>query len=249
MLRAAAKHHARVTVLVDPADYRGVLDELRAGVVTEATRRRLAAKTYAHTAHYDAMISSWLRRQQADASWPGTMTPPFRKKQDLRYGENPHQTAAFYADPLAAGASIATATQLQGKELSYNNIADADTALECVRQFDPPACVIVSTPILRRGTGRRHARSVPAGLRTGPGLGIRRHHRLQSPARRADRGRHHRAPVRRSHRRARRSARGRGPVRGKAEHPRAADGRSRGCRARRLRTALGRGRPAGAVAR
>jgi phosphoribosylaminoimidazolecarboxamide formyltransferase/IMP cyclohydrolase len=71
------------------------------------------------------------------------MTPPFRKKQDLRYGENPHQTAAFYTDPLAAGASIATATQLQGKELSYNNIADADTALECVRQFDPPACVIV----------------------------------------------------------------------------------------------------------
>ncbi|HEY5558799.1 MAG TPA: bifunctional phosphoribosylaminoimidazolecarboxamide formyltransferase/IMP cyclohydrolase [Steroidobacteraceae bacterium] len=143
MLRAAAKNHERVTVLVDPADYRGVLDELRAGPVSDATRRRLAAKTYAHTAHYDAMVSTWLRRQQSDDAWPDAMTPPLRKKQDLRYGENPHQTAAFYADPLAGGASIATAAQLQGKELSYNNIADADTALECVRQFDEPACVIV----------------------------------------------------------------------------------------------------------
>ncbi len=143
MLRAAAKNHARVTVLVDPADYRGVLDELRAGAVTEATRRRLAAATYAHTAQYDAMVAGWLRRQQADASAPEALAVAFRKRQDLRYGENPHQTAAFYADPLARGASIATATQLQGKELSYNNIADADTALECVRQFDAPACVIV----------------------------------------------------------------------------------------------------------
>ena len=143
MLRAAAKNHARVTVLVDPADYRGVLDELGAGPVSDATRRRLAAKTYAHTAHYDAMVSTWLRRQQSDTAWPEVLTPPLRKKQDLRYGENPHQTAAFYADPLAGGASIATATQLQGKELSYNNIADADTALECVRQFDQTACVIV----------------------------------------------------------------------------------------------------------
>jgi phosphoribosylaminoimidazolecarboxamide formyltransferase/IMP cyclohydrolase len=143
MLRAAAKNHARVTVLVDPADYRGVLDELGAGPIAEATRRRLAAKTFAHTAHYDAMVSTWLRRQQSDSAWPEVLTPPFRKKQDLRYGENPHQTAAFYADPLAGGASIATATQLQGKELSYNNIADADTALECVRQFVHTACVIV----------------------------------------------------------------------------------------------------------
>ena len=143
MLRAAAKNHERVTVLVDPADYRVVLDELRAGPVSVATRRRLAAKTYGHTAQYDAMVSTWLRRQQSDEAWPDTITPAFRKKQDLRYGENPHQSAAFYADPLATGASIVTATQLQGKELSYNNIADADTALECVRQFDAPACVIV----------------------------------------------------------------------------------------------------------
>ncbi len=143
MLRAAAKNHERVTVLVDPADYRGVLDELRASDVSAATRRRLATKAFSHTGQYDAMVSAWLRQQQADAAYPDALALGFRKKQELRYGENPHQTAAFYADPQAAGASIATAVQLQGKELSFNNIADADTALECVRQFDSPACVIV----------------------------------------------------------------------------------------------------------
>jgi phosphoribosylaminoimidazolecarboxamide formyltransferase/IMP cyclohydrolase len=143
MLRAAAKNHERVTVLVDPADYRGVLDELRAGNISDATRRRLATKAFAHTGQYDAMVSNWLRRQQADAPYPDTLALGYRKKQDLRYGENPHQTAAFYTDPQAAGACIATAVQLQGKELSFNNIADADTALECVRQFDSPACVVV----------------------------------------------------------------------------------------------------------
>jgi phosphoribosylaminoimidazolecarboxamide formyltransferase/IMP cyclohydrolase len=143
MLRAAAKNHERVTVLVDPADYRGVLAELRAGAVSDATRRRLATKAFAHTAQYDAMVSSWLRQQQSDTVFPDALTLGFRKKQDLRYGENPHQTAAFYVDPQVAGGCIATATQLQGKELSFNNIADADTALQCVRQFDSPACVIV----------------------------------------------------------------------------------------------------------
>ncbi len=143
MLRAAAKNHERVTVLVDPADYAGALAELRTGEVTMATRRRLAAKTFGHTARYDAMVSGWLRRQQGDSTYPDAFAAAFDKKQDLRYGENPHQSAAFYADPLATGGSIATARQLQGKELSYNNIADADTAIECVRQFDAPACVIV----------------------------------------------------------------------------------------------------------
>ncbi len=143
MLRAAAKNHERVTVLVDPADYPGVLAELRAGTVLAATRRRLAAKTFSHTSQYDAMVSAWLRRQMKDDSFPETLAAGFRKKQDLRYGENPHQPAAFYAEPLATAASIATAEQLQGKELSYNNIADADTAIECVRQFESPACVIV----------------------------------------------------------------------------------------------------------
>ncbi|HEX9707355.1 MAG TPA: bifunctional phosphoribosylaminoimidazolecarboxamide formyltransferase/IMP cyclohydrolase [Steroidobacteraceae bacterium] len=143
MLRAAAKNHGRVTVLVDPADYPGVLAELRAGAVSGETRRRLAAKTFAHTGQYDAMVSAWFRGRSQDDSFPDALAAGFRKKQDLRYGENPHQTAAFYSDPLVTAASIATSIQLQGKELSYNNIADADTAIECVRQFDAPACVIV----------------------------------------------------------------------------------------------------------
>jgi phosphoribosylaminoimidazolecarboxamide formyltransferase/IMP cyclohydrolase len=143
MLRAAAKNHARVAVLVDPADYPAALAELRAGGIGEATRRRLAAKAFGHTAQYDALIAGWLRRQQGDAGFPDGFAAGFRKQQDLRYGENPHQAAAFYADPLAVGASVTSARQLQGKELSYNNIADADTAIECARQFEAAACVIV----------------------------------------------------------------------------------------------------------
>ena len=145
MLRAAAKNHAHVAVLVDPADYPAALDEIRdAGELSFATRQRLAAKAYGHTAAYDSMVADYLARQSGAAeAHPDTLSLRFRKKYDLRYGENPHQTAAFYADPAATAASIATARQLQGKELSYNNIADADTALECVRQFAEPACVIV----------------------------------------------------------------------------------------------------------
>ncbi|MBM5811627.1 MAG: bifunctional phosphoribosylaminoimidazolecarboxamide formyltransferase/IMP cyclohydrolase [Gammaproteobacteria bacterium] len=143
LLRAAAKNHDRVAVLVDPADYAPLLAELGAGPVSAATRRRLAARAFAHTAAYDALVAAWLHRQQAGAAFPDTLALAFTKQQDLRYGENPHQAAAFYADPSARGAGIAGARQLQGKELSFNNIADADTALECVRQFEDPACVIV----------------------------------------------------------------------------------------------------------
>ncbi len=147
MVRAAAKNHASVTVLVDPADYRALLDELAAnqGRTTVDLRQRLAAKAFAHTAQYDAMVSAYFTsRIGVDAaSFPDDLNLSFRKRLDLRYGENPHQQAAFYSDPRAIGASVTAATQLQGKELSYNNIADADTALECVRQFEGPACVIV----------------------------------------------------------------------------------------------------------
>ncbi len=147
MVRAAAKNHASVTVVVDPADYRALLDELAAhqGSTSTLMRQKLAAKAFAHTAQYDAMVSAYF----TGAMGPGTATFPddldlsFRKRFDLRYGENPHQQAAFYADPRAIGASVAGATQVQGKELSYNNLADGDTALECVRQFAAPACVIV----------------------------------------------------------------------------------------------------------
>jgi phosphoribosylaminoimidazolecarboxamide formyltransferase/IMP cyclohydrolase len=147
MVRAAAKNHASVTVVVDPADYRAILDELAAnqGRTDIAMRRRLAAKAFAHTAQYDAMVSAYFTGAigLGGPTFPDDLNLSFRKNADLRYGENPHQQAAFYTDPRAIGASVTAATQIQGKELSYNNIADSDTALECVRQFDLPACVIV----------------------------------------------------------------------------------------------------------
>jgi len=147
MLRAAAKNHASVAVAVDPSDYALILEELAAnnGATTQVTRSRLAAKVFAHTARYDTMVAAYLQRaQQVDAPrFPRTLPLIFDKVQDLRYGENPHQSAAFYRDPVRTDASVSTAHLLQGKELSFNNIADADTAIECVRQFDEPACVIV----------------------------------------------------------------------------------------------------------
>jgi phosphoribosylaminoimidazolecarboxamide formyltransferase/IMP cyclohydrolase len=147
MVRAAAKNHASVTVVVDPGDYRGLLDELAAnqGATNTSMRQMLAAKAFAHTAQYDAMVSAYFTGAIGgeSAAFPDDLNLSFRKRSDLRYGENPHQRAAFYTDARAIGASITRAEQVQGKELSYNNIADADTALECVRQFDEPACVIV----------------------------------------------------------------------------------------------------------
>ena len=148
MLRAAAKNHAGVAVLVDPADYRDVLDELRdnQGSLQYKTRFRLAVKAFAHTAHYDTAISRYLGRQLESTSEQElgeTFELNLKRKQTLRYGENPHQRAAFYVEPGASEASLATAVQKQGKEMSYNNIADADAALECVKQFRRPACVIV----------------------------------------------------------------------------------------------------------
>ncbi len=148
MVRAAAKNHDRVAIVVDPQDYAVVLDEMTKhdGTVTLETRKRLAAKAYAHTAAYDAMVASYLEKAASGASAPrytDTLHLQFSKRIDLRYGENPHQSAAFYTSPDARGASVGSAKQLQGKALSYNNIADSDTAFECVRQFDAPACVIV----------------------------------------------------------------------------------------------------------
>ncbi|HEY5019452.1 MAG TPA: bifunctional phosphoribosylaminoimidazolecarboxamide formyltransferase/IMP cyclohydrolase [Steroidobacteraceae bacterium] len=146
MLRAAAKNHADVTVLVDPADYAGVLAEIdAAGDTSIDTRSRLAAKAFAHTARYDTIVAGYLQQRQdyADQEFPDQLPLYFDKQQDLRYGENPHQRAAFYRDPRAHGGSVSSARALQGKELSYNNIADADTAIECVRSFAAAACVIV----------------------------------------------------------------------------------------------------------
>ena len=147
MLRAAAKNHARVSVVVDPSDYAGLVEALRAGGSTLAQRRGFAAKTYAHTSAYDGQIAEWLSRRAATPdeaeTWPHTLHPSFTLASSLRYGENPHQRGALYVEAGAPGGIVATARFLQGKELSYNNIADADAALECVKAFDAPACVIV----------------------------------------------------------------------------------------------------------
>jgi phosphoribosylaminoimidazolecarboxamide formyltransferase/IMP cyclohydrolase len=146
MLRAAAKNHADVTALCDPADYAGVLAEIDdLGATSIDTRSRLAAKAFAHTARYDTVVAAYLQQRGGfeDEGFDPQLALYFDKQQDLRYGENPHQQAAFYRDPAAHGASVTSARVLQGKQLSYNNIADADTAIECVRQFAGPACVIV----------------------------------------------------------------------------------------------------------
>ncbi len=147
MLRAAAKNHAALTVVVDPRDYPAIAAALRAnGGVSGETRFALARKVFSHTARYDAAISNYLGNQGPEKSaggYPPTYTQQWEKAQDLRYGENPHQSAAFYRDLDPAPGSLANYRQLQGKELSYNNIADSDAAWECVRTFDSPACVIV----------------------------------------------------------------------------------------------------------
>jgi phosphoribosylaminoimidazolecarboxamide formyltransferase/IMP cyclohydrolase len=146
MLRAAAKNHESVAVMVDPVDYPALLAELEAhgGCTTAATRSRLAAKVFAHTARYDTMVASYLAGRESSAErFPATLPLIFDKVRDLRYGENPHQQAALYRHPAAREPGVAKATLLQGKDLSFNNIADADTAIECVRQFEQPACVIV----------------------------------------------------------------------------------------------------------
>ena len=147
MLRSAAKNHAHVAVLVDPADYARVLAEIRAtGGVSDETRFGLAAKVFAHTAAYDGAIANYLYSLDAGGGrleYPDVLNLQLVKLDDLRYGENPHQTAAFYRDLQPVAGGIAAFRQLQGKELSYNNIADADAAWECVKSFAEPACVIV----------------------------------------------------------------------------------------------------------
>ena len=143
MIRASAKNFESVTVVVDPLDYPELIQALRSGEIQRDTRFGLAAKAYAHTAAYDAMVSGYLQGQIAPNAYQETLSLSFNKVQDLRYGENPHQSAAFYQTNPATPNSFAGAEQIQGKPLSYNNIADADAAWQCVCQFDEPACVIV----------------------------------------------------------------------------------------------------------
>ena len=143
MVRAAAKNHAHVAVVVDPADYGRVLEAAGKGAIDAALRAELAAKAFAHTSAYDAMVAGYLEAERATSAFPQTLRLRVNKRLDLRYGENPHQRGAFYAEDPAPSGTISAARQLQGKELSYNNIADADAALECVKQYSKPACVIV----------------------------------------------------------------------------------------------------------
>jgi phosphoribosylaminoimidazolecarboxamide formyltransferase / IMP cyclohydrolase len=149
MVRAAAKNYKGVGIVVDPDDYAALADEMKAngGALSEATRFNLSRKAFSHTAAYDGAISNWLTaRDETNVAqaYPAQFNASFAKMQSLRYGENPHQSAAFYREMPAVPGSIAAAKQLQGKELSYNNIADADAAWECVKAFpENTACVIV----------------------------------------------------------------------------------------------------------
>lgn len=148
MLRSAAKNHAYVGAVVDAADYENIIDEIdnHDGSLTDETRFYLAQKVFAHTANYDANVSNYLGAISTDGEdldYPLTFTSQFRKLQELRYGENPHQTAAFYTQQNPPSGTIAASEQRQGKTLSYNNITDTDAALECVLSYQEAACVIV----------------------------------------------------------------------------------------------------------
>ncbi|MES2025801.1 MAG: bifunctional phosphoribosylaminoimidazolecarboxamide formyltransferase/IMP cyclohydrolase [Pseudomonadota bacterium] len=151
MLRSSAKNHKDVVVICDPTDYSQVLSELNAnkGEVTYETKFTLAKKVFAHTAQYDGAITNYFTSLGADkqhatrSAYPSTLNLHFEKVQEMRYGENPHQSAAFYRESNPQVGALANYTQLQGKELSYNNIADADAAWECVKTFDESACVII----------------------------------------------------------------------------------------------------------
>lgn len=168
MVRSAAKNHKDVAIVVSSGDYEAIIAEMDAheNGLTLETRFDLAIKAFEHTASYDSMIANYFgslvpayhgERNQPAGRFPRTLNLNFIKKQDMRYGENSHQDAAFYIEENIAEASVATAQQVQGKALSYNNIADTDAALECVKEFSEPACVIV-----------KHAN--PCGVATGDSL-------------------------------------------------------------------------------
>ena len=152
MVRSSAKNYAGVAIVTDPEDYSALLGEMQAndGALSLATRFGLAKKAFVHTARYDSAIANWLTALESTAEeaprlspFPTALQTAFDRVETLRYGENPHQQAAFYRDPTPTAGAIANYAQLQGKELSYNNIADADAAWECVKSFEAPACVIV----------------------------------------------------------------------------------------------------------
>jgi phosphoribosylaminoimidazolecarboxamide formyltransferase/IMP cyclohydrolase len=144
LIRAAAKNYESVAVVVDPLDYQDVINELRKDKsLSPQTRERLATKAFQHTARYDALISSYFEKKFSGELFPKFLTLSFRKQMELRYGENPHQKASFYTDMESDETSISKARKLQGREISYNNMLDADSALELLKEFNEPAVVIV----------------------------------------------------------------------------------------------------------
>jgi phosphoribosylaminoimidazolecarboxamide formyltransferase/IMP cyclohydrolase len=171
MIRSAAKNHAFVTVIVDPADYQFVTEELaeNSRSLSEGTRRQLAKKAFGHTASYDSAIWNYLQQSDADDAMPDRLPMALKKEYELRYGENPHQRAALYSLPEPGRGTLISAQQHQGKPLSYNNIADADAALECVKSLTQPACVIVkhANPC-GVGTGKSIAEAYEAAYATDP---------------------------------------------------------------------------------
>ncbi len=185
MIRSAAKNHGYVAVCTEPEDMAEVLAALKAdGATSLALRRRLAARAFARTAAYDAAISAWFAGQLGD-EWPARKSIAGALNQTMRYGENPHQAAAFYTFPNPRP-GVATARQLQGKELSYNNINDTDAAFELVAEFDPAAGAgrghHQARQPLRRGPGRDPEEAYRARPAVRSGLGLRRHRRGQPPA-------------------------------------------------------------------
>ncbi len=156
MLRSAAKNHKDVVVLVDPSDYTSVIEALKSDAksVPYDLKFDLALKVFEHTAHYDAMIAGYLRKQGHKSSFPNTLTLTYEKVQDMRYGENPHQNASFYRDVFEVEGTLVQAIQRHGKDLSFNNINDANAAIALIKEFDKPAAVAV-----------KHA--VPCGVGTG----------------------------------------------------------------------------------
>ena len=141
MLRAAAKNYQDVAVVTDPADYPRILEELKNGGITLETKFYLMQKVFMHTSSYDTMIADYLRRERGDFSLPETLTMTYEKVQDMRYGENPHQQAAFYREIGRRPGSLVEAVQLNGKELSFNNINDTNGALELLKEFEEPTVV------------------------------------------------------------------------------------------------------------
>ena len=252
MIRAAAKNHAAVTVVVDAEDYAEVLAEMaqHGGATSLALRQALAAKAYARTAAYDAAIGNWFAETLGERA-PRRRAFAGRLAQELRYGENPHQRAAFYLSGERRP-GVATATQHQGKELSYNNLGDADAAIELVAEFDPAASAAVA--IIKHANpcgvaARRHAaRGLCQGLPLRSRQPVRRHHRAQSADRCGDGRRGHQDPDRDRHR-PRCERRGQGDLRPQ-EEPAPADHRRPAGPARAgAHIPLARGRLPGAVAR